>query len=484
MANWVADLMQRSDLSGLPIVKRDRGSVHFRRPGGEIVAVCTGMPCHYLDPVDGWMPLDTSLRLDVSKNNYGAPGLATRVAMDGFVVIPSQSRGPVHHSQCTENFVVFDAKAGKVKHVIAKLPAGKVDGENVVRETASCRHNLRFMETGVVETLTIYQAPPSTGSASEWAMLETAMPGQSWPDGWLESGPAVDGVIFQQPLCVDANGIIVKARQYAKKKGAHQYLYTGVPLAWLAGAAYPVVLDPTFTDTTYDEEVTGISSVYATARSTASATGGGSNFLAVGQTYVNVKGSITYNISRSFLRFDTSSLLGVISQVNLTATGYFDSSDTDFDVVIQKFDWSAYVPLDAYERIESAFDGALAADADANIWLNTSALTLDTPQASGNLATAWVQKMGYTYYALCSSRDIAATEPAGAESIMIYAQEYGTASKRPFLTIAYTPVTFGYSNSPRLAGSFAPRLARPAAGGSFGSKASRPPKGGSQGYTK
>lgn len=467
MANWVADLMQRSDLSSLPIVKRDRGSVHFQRPSGEIIAVCTGMPCHYFDPVEGWLSLDTSLQMDVSSGNYGAPGLATRVDMDGSVVIPSQSRGPIHHSQRTESFVILDSKTGKVKDVIAKLPAGKVDGECIVRETHSYRHVLRFMENGIVETLTLYQAPPSTGSASEWAMLETVMPGQSWPDGWLDTGPEVEGVIFPQPLCIDANGVVAKARQYAKKKGALQYLYTGVPLAWLAGAAFPVVLDPTFVDTTYDGSIAGIYTNYATARSTAFAIGG-ENYLEIGQSYANVKGAITYGVYRSFLRFDTSSLLGVISQVNLTATGFSDNSDTDFDVVIKKFDWSAYIPLSA--QIEPAFDGALAAGADSNIWLNTSALTLNVPQAGGNLSTTWVQKMGYTYYALCSSRDVSATEPVGAENISIYAEEYETASYRPFLTIAYTPVPFGYSNSP-VAGSFAPRLARPA-------------KSGSQGYAK
>lgn len=488
MANWVADFMQRSDLSVLPIAKRDRGSVHFRRPNGEIIAVCTGMPCHYLDPVEGWVPLDTALRLDVSKNEYGAPGLATRVGLDGSVVIPSQARGLIHHNQRTENFVVFDTKLGIAKHIIAAFPTGRIDGENIIRETASYRHVLRFMETGVIETLTIYAAPPSSGSASEWAMLETAMPGQSWPDGWLDAGPSVGGMHFPQPLCVDATGNAVKARQYAKKIGMRQYLYTGIPLAWLAGAAFPVVLDPSFIDTTNDGYVTGYSSSYSTAHDTASGVNVDSDILRVGQKAVYVK-SMEYYVYRGFLRFDTYSLgaPATVTQVTLTMTtdGSGDYSDTDFDVDIIKYGWAAQNPITG-GNMDAAFDAALSADVDSNIWLNTAALSPGDQQTSGNLSTAWIAKEAYTYYALCSSLDIAATEPTGLEYIELCSQENAVELNRPYLTVTYTgwsPYPPGFSNPP-LAGSFAPRLARSAVGGNSGTRLSTSPRGGNQGITQ
>lgn len=429
MANWVADhLTQRPDIAALPVYKRARHSLHLQRPDGLIVAQFTGAPCHYLDSALGWQPLDTRLRQ--IGNEYGAPGLATRITLDGGVRLDRTA-----HRQRTAGFVILDALTGKIKSRPLSLPAGRLDGESVVREAGPFRHVARVTETGLRETLTIAQ-PLSGTSASEWAMLETQVVGHDWPDGWLDAAPVVPGVTFRQPICVDAAGEVFSARWYARKEGARQTLLTGVPFAWLAGAAYPVVLDPDYAAEAEDAQVYGQDPTYATARSASIGHWVGIQAERLGQTYT-AKGG--YYVYRCFLKFDTSSIPGgsTVTQANLTLVATTDGSTTDFDVAIIKQDWSAQDPIVTGNR-EAAYDNCLSGTPDDNIWRNTSGMSVNTQYASGNLATDWVTVAGSTYYSLISSRDQGGNAATGAEYVEIGFSEHATSTYRPFLTVTYT----------------------------------------------
>lgn len=429
MANWVADhLTQHPDMAALPIYKRARHGLHFQRPDGLIVAQFTGAPCHYLDSALGWQSLDTRLRK--IGNKYGAPGLATRITLDGGVRLNKTA-----HRQRTAGFVILDALTGKVKSRLLSLPNGRLDGENVVREAGPFRHVARVTETGLRETLTIAQ-PISGTSASEWAMLETQVVGHDWPDGWLDAAPVVPGVTFRQPLCVDAAGEVFSARWYARKEGSRQFLLTGVPLAWLAGAAYPVVLDPDYAATAADGQVYGNNSTYATARSTSIGRWTETGADRLGQTYTAKSGYFCY---RCYLKFDTSSIPSgsTVTQANLTLVATTDGSTTDFDVVIIKQDWSGQDPITT-GNMETAYDDCLGGTPDDNIWRNTSGMSINTQYISGNLATNWVTVAGSTYYSLISSRDQGGNAAAASEYILIAFSENATSTYRPFLTVTYT----------------------------------------------
>lgn len=429
MANWVADhLAQHPDMAALPVYKRARHSLHLQRPDGLIVAQFTGAPCHYLDDALGWQPLDTRLRQ--IGNEYGAPGLATRITLDGGVRLDRTA-----HRQRTVGFVILDALTGKVKSRLLSLPAGRLDGENVVRESGPFRHVARVTETGLRETLTIAQ-PLSGNAASEWAMLETQVSGHDWPDGWLDAAPVVPGVTFRQPLCVDAAGDVFAARWYARKEGSRQFLLTGVPLAWLAGAAYPVVLDPDYAAEASDARVYGGSATYATARSTSTNSYTTSQAEQLGQTWTSKGG---YLIHRHFHKFDTSSIPGgsTVTQANLTLVVTIDYSTTDFDVVIIKQDWSGQDPIAAGNR-EAAYDNCLSGTPDDNIWRNTLGLSINTQYTSGNLSTSWVTVAGSTYYSLLSNRDRNGDVPGGNELVTAAMSENATSTYRPFLTVIYT----------------------------------------------
>jgi len=186
-----------------------------------------------------------------------------------------------------------------------------------------------------------------------------------------------------------------------------------------------------------DGMVYGAHAVYATARSTST------GFSITSATDYGVGQRLsagTYTTYRGFLKFDTSAIPdnSDINSVKLRLSAHSDDTDTDFDLEIVKFDWSAFDPITAANR-EAAYDGALAALADDNIWRNTAGVVLDNPYESGDLDPLWINKTGYTYYALRSKNDYDNVAPVGSENIGITTAEYSVAEYRPYLVITYTP---------------------------------------------
>lgn len=182
----------------------------------------------------------------------------------------------------------------------------------------------------------------------------------------------------------------------------------------------------------------GESGTYSVARSTCN-TLYSSDRYSIGQAQ---PASLIYYAYRMFLKFNTSSLAGaVIKQVNLKLVAVENNSTTDFDVVIKKADWSAYDPASDANK-DNIYDLILSSDADSNIWKNTSDISVNTQYASGNLNTAWINKAGYTYYGLISSRDISATAPrndvgGGQENIRIASSIHATTAYRPILSVEW-----------------------------------------------
>jgi hypothetical protein len=429
MANWVRDFLEtHPDLAARPVYKRAKHSIHHLRADGLIEANFTGKPCHYLDG-GLWKPIDTALVLDARTNLYGAPGIPVKISPEGLVSIDGQT-----YSQKTASIGVFDALAtSKAFSEVLKLPAPLVRDDTLIREDGIYRHELRLIEDGLRETLTLLEFPKDvTGKSRDLFVIETATTGISLADTADQKEFAAAGMQFSPARAWDAKGVEAPVKRIVKGG----MVYTGIPLEWLATAVYPVVVDPDFAAGTADGFVEGTSTTWATARSTATSLDNTYLYLLISSA--NSYG--TFYVRRGFLVFDTSAIGAgsTVTQANLNLTAVYDNSSTDQDIQIVKCDWSGTNPLSSANK-DTAFDNALASALDDSIWRNSAGMSLNTPYTSGNLSTAWISKTGSTYYALRGSLD-AASQPASPtfDVVGVGSQDNSTAGYRPVLTVLYS----------------------------------------------
>lgn len=428
MANWAADWLERNpDLAGRTLT-RHRHGITAQINARERVSHFVGSPAHWQDTNGVWQPLDTALQLIGTE--YGAPGLATRIGLDGAVRIAGQS----HSHRSTRVGIFTPATKSFAAH--RTIPNGQVDGDRIVAENGIWSRILTITENGLREEIAIAEQPSIPGvKLSDWLVLETAVQGSSFPDGWLDEFQT-SGVHFPLPHAHDANGDQADCKRYARAVGGVQYIYTGVPVSWLATAVYPVTIDPDYAADSADGWVRGYDLTYAIARSTYQYFTSNDATNLCGQSF----NGTNYSCNRLFLLFDTSAISDgdIISQVNLKLVATNDSSTTDFDVQIVDQNWSSQNPL-ASGNADAAYDGCLAGTEDANIWRNTNSMSINTVYTSGNLNVSWVSKTANTYYSLRSSRDYAGNAPAGgsAENISIALQNHATSGYRPLLAVTH-----------------------------------------------
>lgn len=231
------------------------------------------------------------------------------------------------------------------------------------------------------------------------------------------------------PRATDADGEEQPGTIELKKQGNSLYVSVRVPWAWLDAAAYPVEIDPDiYFGGTTDGFIYGSNANYATSRTDSAAHDDGGTYLWLGQ---RLKTGF-FNALRVFLEFDTSGIVGAVSQANLYMSVQWDKSTTaEFDIEIAKCVWAS--PIAAGNR-EASYDAALAADVDVT-WRNTAGINLNTQYGSPNLATAWIETDGTTQYALLSSREIGAIEPADDDEEIGINSHDDEEANRPYLSI-------------------------------------------------
>lgn len=375
MSNW-AKLQE--DLTGLQVVKRAKHGIHFDKGGGEVLANFSGKPCHWQDGAN-WRAIDTTPLLG-GDGKWGCAHSPVRIATDGTVSITGTD---------------YAQRARLIRGNNVTL-----NGDHLVRKMTNGEQRLYITEDGYRSEITLNSKPNLLQALYLLANVSGSLP----------------SVYVQHPtLMTDADG--------------KEYTYDTVTnfRNWLDAARYPVVIDPDFTETGLtDLFIRGQNADYATARATSSSGWSENNYLYIGQ-------QTGFNVDRTFLLFDTSSIDdgATITQVNLKLVVTSDVSATDFDVQIVKQDWSSY-------NRETAFDNCLSGTADDAIWHNTSGLSSNTQYSSGNLSTAWINKTGITYYSLRSSRDYDGTQPTGNEYIVLASVRHATESYRPVLSVTYT----------------------------------------------
>ena len=328
MGTWLEDFHARSDLNKYEIASRTRGGIGYRLPGGEIELIFVGHAVHNFER-GKWEAIGlVHENGQWSGSDYGWNGFAVTYRRKVLFQPNSISFNGIVYP------LTFFLDADN-RRMVAYIPN---IGEYVVQ----------FTESGVKEILTIPEP--------------------------LEGELVFDVQHHNKPA-----GVRKSERRIINRK-VEQTEQTGNVFTLSLDMVYPVVIDPDYAADSADGIITGVSAVYATARSTAvgNATTG---VLEI----TNSKIGSDYYIYRSFLKFLTSGIpdSDVVSQVNLTMVATNDDSITDFDVQIVKQDWSALDPISGGTQ-EALYDGCLSAAADNSIWRNTSGMSVNTQYASGS----------------------------------------------------------------------------------------------------
>ena len=426
MANWVADYLART--VGAEIVGRAKNALHVRA-GDAIQAHILGSPIHYEDAPGIWLPIDDAL-VDLA-GLYSFKGCPVTVTPDGLVTLVG-----TQYWQQTDNIGIFN-QANRNFSPLLTLPSGSRDGNALVRTVPTWgEHRLYLTPRGLREELMMLRAP--AGGTNDWLVIRSAIGGKTWGDGFVSDTVLSGNFYSPLPGGEDANRLPIPIRRYARVVGGVQYLYTGIKISDLQGAAFPIVFDPDFTSGTGDGKIQGSSTTYATARSTSTQFRTNLTTRDFGQ----VLAAGTYYLNRGFLAFDTSSIGAgsTVTAVTLTLTIITNFTATaTWTLLINKQDWSAQDPISDANR-EAAYDNVLTATQDDNSWSAVTPTTpaVNTPTASGALATAYVNKTGTTYYSTISDRELAATTPTDAEYADFAMSEHATSAYRPTLNVTYT----------------------------------------------
>lgn len=437
MANWVTDFLERNpDRAGRPVVKRSRYSLHVQLPGGVVEANITGSPMHHDRGGGDWQPIDTALL--PRGGSFGAEGVPVLIAPDGQVDL-----GGGAYRQRTQRVGLFDTQAFTFAPLRA-LGAGVLDGDQLVRSAAGMEQHVRLTTHGLHEELIVVSMP--AGGSSDALVLETVIQGKDLTDGSVPHFDAA-GFHFPEPSATDGRRLPVPCHRYARAQGGTLRLYTGVLLADLAGAQFPIIIDPDFADDLADSYVLGgDASSYAGSRATCTDFGPSGSDVYAGQEDTRFDGG-KFWADRGVIKFVTSSigLTNVVDQVNLAMTVDFKLIQRDTDVNIVQADWSANDPVTTGNK-DSVFDAVLAAATDA-LFKNTSAISAGGTYSSSNMSRAYINRTGTTYYGLICSGDQAASPltsslTAGAsqrELAGFWSQDH---ANPPVLTILYSPTPF------------------------------------------
>jgi hypothetical protein len=423
--NWLDSyLSQHEDLRGARVAAWAADATHFVLAPGLRRAVITGGP-QYLRGSRGWLPLDTQLQAD-GAGEFGAGGLPARIAPDGTVRLPAQ-----HYAHRTRSAGWLQRGAYAP---LARFDAGQAAGNCLARRAGVFEHRICITPRGVKEELIVLAPPAMQAGALVYETELDAAPLRAASDGTLHAG----GLRLPPGSARDANGVPLPVERVLLEDGRAR-LYTGVPAHALAGAVYPVTIDPAviFGGSTADGSVWGQSSAYSTARNTSSGLDITATQFDIGQTL----SAGTYYVYRGFLKFSLASIplqaelfsatLGLVCTADLSNTA-------DFDVQVVAQDWSAQDPLAAGTR-EAAYDACLAGATDA-VWHATSTLSTGVQVQSAPLSLAGMAPGGVAYLSLRSSRDKTGATPTGSERVQIASAEHATPGFRPVLVVDYYAV--------------------------------------------
>lgn len=386
MGSWAA---YQEGIADLPVFKRARHGIHFKRPDGQIEAAFSGKPCHYEDG-GAWRPIDTKPLL-LGDGKYGCQHSPVRIAADGTVSIEGAKYAQRARLINGKNIVQND--------------------DHLVRTFSNGEQRLYITEDGFRSEITLFSMPSLGQALYLVANVSGKLPGK----------------YIQHPTTmIDAKG--------------NEYVYDTAAnfRTWLEGAVYPVVIDPDFGSGANDGAIVGDKTTYADARSTSSLFRYTVAAYIVGQRKVS---DTQYWVMRHFYLFDTSSIGAgsTVNQANLVLNMRDREVQTSFYLYITQCDWSALAadPTNT-THMETAYDNCLSGTKETNTLGEYTGTTGLGTKTSGNLATAYINKTGITYYGVLSSRDYENLGVTDNQYVSFAFSENTTPAYRPYLTVTYT----------------------------------------------
>ena len=430
MANW-AKLQEQ--LTGLPVVKRDKHSIHFAKGDGQIVANFSGKPCHYQDTGGIWKALDTAI-VELEDGSLGAKGVPVRLNLNGLVRLINENNEDLY-SQVTTRVGVFNFTTRNLVDYI-NLPVGQVQDDLLIKDTDLYSHTLRLTETGLREEIVIKSKPAFvTDKANLWLVLDTVVTGVSFEDGWLDAFEIAQ-MHFPPPTATDAEGREGTTKRYAKNIGGVQHLFTGLKFSELYRAAYPVTIDPDFTGTPTEDTLIRISNP-------------NDNFSTSTELYTG-KGSNDSQLYRSLLRFDLSSIPSgaTVSASSLTvvchrvASAVTESAVKVYrqlrDWVVTEATWNVYSTGNSW-----ATAGGFNADDCEQTDIGSAAI-LDVGTYQFTLTAAKVQEW---ISGTLTNNGVLLRDPEVTNNTFkrFRSADYATEAYRPVLTVTYTAGSNDYT---------------------------------------
>ena len=203
----------------------------------------------------------------------------------------------------------------------------------------------------------------------------------------------------------------------------------------------------TYLSESADGHILGQSPTYATARATSTSSEAAGTTNTVGQNF----GGAQYFVFRGYLSFDSSAIPddATVDSATLGVCADADSSTTDFNVQVYRYDWVETLSANREANFDGAYGGSATLEgtlrATSSGWTGGTFYTLAVDAAG-------INKSGDTKYTLCSSRDIAGNTPTGNEYVTFRSGDYASTTSDPYLEVVYTPLATGQPVSVRLFG--------------------------------
>ena len=465
---WVTLAGPHADAVELAVRRWERGAC-FQNPNGTRTYICGGAPMHYREGGE-WREIDNRWQSGVAPWNYRMTacgyqafalsrfdaGRIVRLERDGHYI--SYQPMALNWSNDLDQIQQIAIPA-QVQGVVTATGAEALCQGGELKWSGAYGAGLDFSYTPSthffqkilsIESLSRIGAPVAYITAGGNPVLQLNFVFASDLDLWIDGvkwdaasrRDTASVVEFRDaagvchwwwgvPHAMDVGGKRIAGTLRMKKQGASLYVSVLVPHAWLAGAQYPVRVDPdTYYGATTDGHINGYNTDYATSHATSA-----EMFADYVEFYVGQDLRIYKGIYRAFIEFDTSGIddAATVTQANLYATlAWVSAAATNFIVNVHKCAWTS--PL-ATGNQEANYDAALASAVDA-AWQNTaSGLETNTTYASSNLDTTRVSKVGTTQYALLSDKDVAEDTTAGYQWLGLHAQEATTEAYRPYLSV-------------------------------------------------
>ena len=275
MDNRAALIQAEAENAGLTVTSRGRRFLEFALPDGRTRHVATIEPLHLRDSeteIDtGWVADTGAWQWKIAAADYQAHARSVfNVGSlyewrkgDQWIVVDPQSINWVNQDNSRQQIAIKQVVTGQASDCTLFFPAAYGAG----RHFSYTAHPRRLIKHITIDSLGNLPTPTVTGTIwfeAEFTIVNSSgvelyLDGAAWARKNKQSVYTSNRIEFRNeggealwyadaPSATDANGETVSAQYEVQAQGGVYFIRVRVPREWLLTAAYPVVIDPTFTD--------------------------------------------------------------------------------------------------------------------------------------------------------------------------------------------------------------------------------------------